>query len=55
MLVKKLDKKKMYMIFGIVTNTTKDNRPFIRMTLTDTEGASMNAIMFDSKKKGRSL
>ena len=42
--------KKKYMIFGIVTNTTKDNRPFIRMTLTDTEGASMNAIMFDSNK-----
>lgn len=42
--------KKKYMIFSIVTNTTKDNRPFIRMTLTDTDGASMNAIMFDSNK-----
>ena len=41
---------KKYMIFNLVTNTTKDNRPFIRMTLTDTEGGSMNAIMFDSNK-----
>ena len=40
---------KKYMIFNLVTNTTKDNRPFIRMTLTDTDGGSMNAIMFDSK------
>lgn len=42
--------KKKYMIFNLVTNTTKDNRPFIRMTLTDIEGVSMNAIMFDSNK-----
>lgn len=41
---------KKYMIFNLVTNTTKDNRPFIRMVLTDTEGGSMNAIMFDSNK-----
>ena len=41
---------KKYMIFNLVTNTTKDNRPFIRMTLTDTDGGSMNAIMFDSNK-----
>lgn len=41
---------KKYMIFTIAINTTKDNRPFIRMVLTDTEGGSINAIMFDSNK-----
>ncbi len=45
-----LNVTKKYMIFSLITNTTKDNRPFIRMTLTDTEGASISAIMFDSNK-----
>lgn len=45
-----LNVKKKYMIFNLVTATTKDNRPYIRMVLTDSEGASINAIMFDSNK-----
>lgn len=45
-----LNIKKKYMIFNLVTATTKDNRPYIRMVLTDSEGASINAIMFDSNK-----
>lgn len=44
--------KKKYMIFNITKNVTKDNRPFIRMVLTDEEGSGINAIMFDSNKLG---
>lgn len=42
--------KKKYMVFNITKNITKDNRPFIRLVLTDEEGSSINAIMFDSNK-----
>ena len=41
---------KKYMIFSLVTANTKDNRPYLRMVLTDVEGNSLNAIMFDSNK-----
>lgn len=43
-----IDKK--YMIFNLINATTKDNRPYIRMVLTDTEGESINGIMFDCSK-----
>ena len=38
------------MIFNLVNAVTKDNRPYIKMVLTDSEGSSLNAIMFDSNK-----
>lgn len=41
---------KKYMIFNLINATTKDNRPYLRMVLTDIEGNSINAIMFDSNK-----
>ena len=45
-----LNIKKKYMIFSLVTAVAKDNRPYIRMVLTDSEGTSINAIMLDSNK-----
>lgn len=45
-----LNVKKKYMIFNLVNAVTKDNRPYLRMVLSDEEGSSINAIMFDSNK-----
>lgn len=42
--------KKKYMVFNIISNMTKDNRPYLRMVMTDIEGGSINSIMFDSNK-----
>ncbi len=42
--------KKKYMIFNLITAQTKDNRPYYRMVLTDTESNSINGIMFDAQK-----
>ncbi|MBQ3033950.1 MAG: HD domain-containing protein [Deferribacterales bacterium] len=42
--------KKKYMIFSIVNALTKDNHTYYRMVFSDTEGATVNAIMFDVKK-----
>jgi 3'-5' exoribonuclease len=39
-----------YMIFEINKNVTKDNRPYLRVVLTDKEGGQHNGIMFDSNK-----
>ena len=45
-----LNFKKKYMIFSLVTAATKDNRPYLRMVLSDDTGSTINAIMFDSNK-----
>lgn len=45
-----LNIKKKYMIFNLVTAATKDNRPYLRMVLSDDTGSAINAIMFDSNK-----
>ncbi len=42
--------KKRYMIFNLITATTKDNRPYYRMVLSDSDGGTINAIMFDAQK-----
>ena len=41
---------KNYMIFELIKNVTKDNRPFIRVVLMDKEGNQTPGIMFDSDK-----
>lgn len=45
-----LNLKKKYMIFNVVTATTKDNRPYLRLVLSDDQGSTINAIMFDCNK-----
>lgn len=45
-----LNLKKKYMIFNLVVASTKDNRPYLKMVLTDSDGAAINSIMFDSNK-----
>lgn len=45
-----LNIKKKYMIFNLVVAATKDNRPYLRMVLSDDTGSAINAIMFDSNK-----
>jgi len=45
-----LNIKKRYMIFNMQTASTKDNRPYLRLTLSDSEGTTINGIMFDSNK-----
>ncbi len=42
--------KKDYMIFNLQTLQTKDNKPYLRLSLSDTDGAVINGIMFDSNK-----
>ncbi len=41
---------KNYMIFDLIKNVTKDNRPFIRVVLVDKENKQISGIMFDSDK-----
>lgn len=41
---------KKYMIFEISKSNTKDNRPYLKMTLLDKDGTQLQGIMFDSNK-----
>ncbi len=41
---------KKYMILEISKSNTKDNRPYIRVSLIDKEGLQIQGIMFDSNK-----
>lgn len=45
-----LSLNKKFMIFEMVKSVTKDDRPYIRVTLLDSDGGQTNGIMFDSNK-----
>ncbi|MDK2791892.1 MAG: 3-5 exoribonuclease [Deferribacteres bacterium] len=45
-----LSLNKKYMIFELVKSFTKDDRPYIRVVLLDSQGEQYSGIMFDSNK-----
>lgn len=42
--------KKEFMVADINKNVTRDGKPFLRLTLNDSEGARFSGIMFDSNR-----